>query len=113
MNIYLTGTAFIIFGYLLGSVSFGLIIARIVKGIDIRQFASGSTGATNVMRACGWPWGILAMALDMFKAAVPLFIVLYIHDFGIPIWTHPFRIPSRHAARSEKLTEPNRYTKGI
>ena len=89
MNIYLTGTAFIIFGYLLGSVSFGLIIARIVKGIDIRQFASGSTGATNVMRACGWPWGILAMALDMFKAAVPLFIVLYIHDFGIPIWTHP------------------------
>ena len=90
MSIYLISAAFICSGYLLGSVSFGLIIARIVKGIDIRQFASGSTGATNVMRACGWHWGVLAMALDMLKAALPLFIVLYIHDFSIPNWTHPF-----------------------
>ncbi len=89
MSIYLISSAFIVSGYLLGSVSFGLIIARIVKGIDIRQFASGSTGATNVMRTCGWQWGMLAMALDMFKAALPLFIVIYIHDFGIPNWTHP------------------------
>jgi glycerol-3-phosphate acyltransferase PlsY len=60
-----------------------------VKGIDIRQYASGSTGATNVMRACGWRWGILAFALDMFKAALPLLIVIYIYDFGIPSWVHP------------------------
>ena len=89
MSIYVISAALIGSSYLLGSVSFGLIIARIVKGIDIREFASGSTGATNVMRACGWHWGILAMALDMLKAGVPLFIVIYIHDFGMASWTHP------------------------
>lgn len=89
MSVYLVGAALVIFSYLLGSVSFGLIITRMVKGIDIRQYASGSTGATNVMRACGWRWGILAFALDMFKAALPLLIVIYIYDFGIPSWVHP------------------------
>lgn len=89
MNVYLIGVGFVIFGYLLGSISFGLIIARVVKGIDIRQYASGSTGATNVMRACGWQWGVLAMALDMAKAAFPLAILLYVNPFGIPNWFHP------------------------
>ena len=89
MSIYLISAVLIGSSYLLGSVSFGLIIARIVKGIDIRQFASGSTGATNVMRACGWRWAVLAMALDMLKAGLPLFIVIYIHDFGVANWTHP------------------------
>jgi glycerol-3-phosphate acyltransferase PlsY len=89
MSVYLVGAALVIFSYLLGSVAFGLIITRMVKGIDIRQYASGSTGATNVMRACGWRWGILAFALDMFKAALPLLIVIYIYDFGIPSWVHP------------------------
>ena len=89
MIIYLISATLIVIGYLLGSISFGLIITKIVKGIDIRQFASGSTGATNVMRACGWHWGALAMALDMLKAALPLFVVMYIHDFGIPNWTYP------------------------
>ena len=89
MIIYLEGITLVIFSYLLGSISFGLIITRMVKGIDIRQYASGSTGATNVMRACGWRWGILAFALDMFKAALPLLVVIYIYDFGIPSWVHP------------------------
>ena len=89
MIIYLGGITLVIFSYLLGSISFGLIITRMVKGIDIRQYASGSTGATNVMRACGWRWGILAFALDMFKAALPLLVVIYIYDFGIPSWVHP------------------------
>ena len=89
MSIYLAGGTLVIFSYLLGSVSFGLIITKMVKGIDIREYASGSTGATNVMRACGWRWGILAFVLDMFKAALPLLIVIYINDFGIPTWIHP------------------------
>ena len=78
MIIYLEGIIFVIFSYVLGSISFGLIITKMVKGIDIREYASGSTGATNVMRACGWRWGLLAFALDMFKAALPLLIVIYI-----------------------------------
>ncbi len=89
MSIYLLNAALVTFSYLMGSMSFGLIITRMVKGIDIRQYASGSTGATNVMRACGWRWGLLAFALDMFKAALPLLIVIYIYDFGIPSWLHP------------------------
>lgn len=53
-------------GYLLGSIPFGLLVAR-CKGIDIRQHGSGNIGATNVLRVVGKKWGILVFALDALK----------------------------------------------
>ncbi len=53
--------------YLLGSIPFGLILGRLVKGIDIRKFGSGNIGATNVFRVIGKKWGILALLLDVLK----------------------------------------------
>ena len=52
--------------YLLGAVPFGLLIA-LSRGIDVRKVGSGNIGATNVFRAVGKPWGILAFALDFLK----------------------------------------------
>ena len=58
---------FCIFAYLLGSVPFGLIIGRLVKGIDVREHGSGNLGATNVFRVIGRRWGIFVLFLDALK----------------------------------------------
>lgn len=61
-------------GYLLGSVPFGYLIVKAVKGIDIRTFGSGRTGGTNVYRAAGLPAGIITALLDVGKGALAVTI---------------------------------------
>lgn len=61
----------IVLAYLVGSIPFGFLIARVVKKIDIRQHGSGNIGATNVGRVLGAKWGILALILDLVKALLP------------------------------------------
>lgn len=63
-----------IISYLVGSIPFGFLITRIVKGVDIRQIGSGNPGATNVSRILGKPYGILVFVLDMLKGFFPVFI---------------------------------------
>ncbi|MCF7848119.1 MAG: glycerol-3-phosphate 1-O-acyltransferase PlsY [Kiritimatiellales bacterium] len=59
--------------YLLGSVPFGLLIAR-SRGVDIRRAGSGNIGATNVFRCVGKGWGVCAFVLDALKGFVPAFV---------------------------------------
>ena len=61
--------AVVVVAYLLGSIPFGLIIGKLKSGVDIREYGSGKTGATNVMRTVGTKLGILALVLDVVKAA--------------------------------------------
>ena len=56
--------------YLLGSIPFGLLVAR-SRGVDIRKVGSGNIGATNVLRSVGKPWGILVFLLDFLKGLAP------------------------------------------
>ncbi|MCL6459678.1 MAG: glycerol-3-phosphate 1-O-acyltransferase PlsY [Gorillibacterium sp.] len=53
--------------YLLGSISFSLIIGKMIKGIDIRQHGSGNAGATNTLRILGKGPAILVLSLDVCK----------------------------------------------
>ena len=57
--------------YLAGSVPFGLLIG-LAKGVDIRTFGSGNVGATNLGRAVGLRYGLLAFALDFLKGFGPV-----------------------------------------
>lgn len=57
----------IIASYLLGSVSFSVVLAKALKGIDIRQHGSGNAGATNTLRVLGKGPAILVLALDVLK----------------------------------------------
>ncbi|EFM09789.1 protein of unknown function DUF205 [Paenibacillus curdlanolyticus YK9] len=57
----------VVISYLLGSVSFSIVIARLVKGIDIRQHGSGNAGATNTLRVLGKGPGIAVFILDILK----------------------------------------------
>jgi glycerol-3-phosphate acyltransferase PlsY len=65
----------IIGAYLLGSVPFGIIIAR-AHGKDLRTIGSGNTGATNLTRALGKRWGYICFALDVSKSLVPMLIAM-------------------------------------
>ncbi|MGP0066362.1 MAG: glycerol-3-phosphate 1-O-acyltransferase PlsY [Isosphaeraceae bacterium] len=61
----------VLIAYLMGSVTFGYLIARAVKGIDIRTVGSGNLGATNVGRVLGARYFWLVLALDLLKGLVP------------------------------------------
>lgn len=62
-----------IFAYLLGSINFGYLIAKI-KRIDLIKIGSGSPTSTNVARALGWRFGILSAILDFSKGVIPTYL---------------------------------------
>lgn len=64
----------IILCYLLGSVSFSVLLAKFLKGIDIRQHGSGNAGATNTLRVLGKGPAILVLALDVLKGIAAVWI---------------------------------------
>ena len=55
-----------VLSYLIGSVPWGYLIARL-KGVDIRQHGSGNIGTANVLRVMGKKWGYLVFLCDFFK----------------------------------------------
>ena len=59
--------------YLLGSIPFGLLIAK-ARGVDLRNQGSKNIGATNVFRCVGKGWGFLALLLDALKGWIPAFL---------------------------------------
>ena len=65
-----------VFGFLLGSVPFGLLLTRWRRGMDIRRAGSGNIGATNVMRQAGPLLGVLTLACDAGKGALPVALAL-------------------------------------
>lgn len=67
----------ILVAYLLGSISFGIIITKMVKGVDIRNYGSGSTGMTNVLRTVGKGPGALVLCGDALKGAVAVGVGFY------------------------------------
>ena len=62
-------------GYLLGSISFAVLLVRAKTGKDIRAEGSGNAGATNVMRAHGKTLGILVALFDIAKGAAAVILV--------------------------------------
>jgi len=62
-----TRLALLLVAYLLGSVPFGLILAKVFGGADVRKAGSGNIGATNVARVAGPLPGILTLAFDAGK----------------------------------------------
>ena len=60
--------------YVIGSIPVGYLLAKHFYGIDIRQHGSGNPGATNVWRVLGRQPGIITLALDILKGAVPVLL---------------------------------------
>lgn len=64
----------IIGAYLLGSIPFGLIIAKCLCGVDPRYAGSCNVGSTNVARLCGKKYGALTLLCDVTKGALPVWL---------------------------------------
>lgn len=82
------GLGMLIFGYLLGSIQFGIIITKARTGQDPRNFGSGNSGGTNVGRVLGKKWGVITILLDMLKTMIALlgaffFIKLFLNQYFI------------------------------
>jgi len=69
----LAGTLLVVVSYLVGSIPFGMIVARMSgRGVDLRKVGSGNIGATNVARTLGKGAGALTLLLDAGKAVFAL-----------------------------------------
>ena len=77
----------IIVAYLLGSIPFGLLIAK-AHGKDLRSIGSGNIGATNVSRALGRKWAYVCFALDVIKGLIPMLVTMLIAepDSVLALW---------------------------
>ena len=64
----------ILVSYLLGAVPFGLLVARLVKHVDIRRYGSGNTGMTNVMRVTGVRPALVVLLLDAGKGVLAVML---------------------------------------
>lgn len=69
---------FIVIAYLIGSFPTGYLLVKAIKGEDIRQIGSGSTGATNVKRVLGaWAFFVV-MFIDGLKGLIPVLLAKYV-----------------------------------
>jgi glycerol-3-phosphate acyltransferase PlsY len=66
--------AAVVIGYLIGSIQFGLLVGRLTRGVDIRDYGSGATGATNVIRTSGMKAGIFVIFADVAKGVASVYI---------------------------------------
>jgi acyl phosphate:glycerol-3-phosphate acyltransferase len=74
----------LVFGYVLGSIPFGYIIARVMGEGDIRMIGSGNIGATNVLRTGRKGLAVATLVLDAAKGAAAVLIAQHF-DPGIGI----------------------------
>jgi glycerol-3-phosphate acyltransferase PlsY len=77
--------AFVLAGYLCGSLTFGYWLVRIFRHEDIRTKGSGNVGATNVWRVYGPKLGLPAAFLDVAKGFVPAFAATVVVGHGIGV----------------------------
>ncbi|WP_207640841.1 glycerol-3-phosphate 1-O-acyltransferase PlsY [Desulfitibacter alkalitolerans] len=66
----------IVVGYLLGSIPSGLIVGKLISGVDIREHGSGNLGGTNAFRVLGVKGGLIVTSADIVKGIIPAYIGL-------------------------------------
>jgi glycerol-3-phosphate acyltransferase PlsY len=95
-----TGIFIALFGYLLGSLPTGLILAKLFSKVDPRKKGSKNIGATNIFRTAGKALGVLTLVGDLLKGAIPVWVAvqwgesdLWIAASGLtPLLGHVFPI---------------------
>lgn len=69
-----------LWGYVLGAIPTGVIVARVVSGVDVRRHGSGHTGGTNVARVAGRWAGLLTAVCDVLLGFLAVWSVRQIAD---------------------------------
>lgn len=68
----------LLIGLFVGAVPFAVILGKIASGKDIRQIADGNPGAANAWKAAGSHIGLVAMAIEILKGAIPVLLAMKI-----------------------------------
>ncbi len=71
-------TLWAVIGYLLGSIPFGMVVARVMNLGNLREIGSGNIGATNVLRTGNKSAAALTLILDAAKGAIALLLARYL-----------------------------------
>lgn len=74
----------VIFAFSCGMLPLSYWLGKLFLKVDIRQYGDGNPGGTNVWKAGGKWWGILAILLDGLKGLIPVILALYLG--GIEGW---------------------------
>ena len=75
-----------IIGYLLGSIPSGVLIGKRFGKVDITEYGSGKTGATNVLRTAGKKAAALVVSLDLLKGALAVVLAGLIVGRNYLVW---------------------------
>lgn len=67
-------------GYLAGSIPTGLLVGRLLRGVDIREYGSGKTGTTNALRTLGPGPAVAVVVVDVLKGALPVVAAHLVSD---------------------------------
>lgn len=81
MTFWIASVVGLVVAYLLGSTPTGYLAGKLLKGIDIREHGSKSTGATNVLRTLGKGPGLAVLLVDMLKGAAAILFVLWFYPW--------------------------------
>lgn len=68
----------VVIAYLIGSISFSYLMAKWVKGVDIRDHGSGNAGATNTLRLLGKAPAVTVLLLDALKGVLAIYITYFL-----------------------------------
>ncbi|ULQ57477.1 glycerol-3-phosphate 1-O-acyltransferase PlsY [Flavihumibacter rivuli] len=71
----------ILLAYLIGSIPTALWVSRSFFGIDIREYGSGNSGATNTFRVLGSKWGTFVMIIDVLKGLIAVKLALLLPNY--------------------------------
>lgn len=70
----------VIIGYFVGAIPLGLLLGKVLKGVDVRHYGSGKTGATNVLRTLGPRAAVPVAIFDMGKGVAAFYIATALGD---------------------------------
>lgn len=80
MNAWLVLGLVLLAAYVLGATPTGYWAGKLLKNIDIRQYGSKSTGATNVLRILGRGPAIAVLLIDIFKGVAAIALTRYVYS---------------------------------
>jgi len=72
--------AFAVLSYLFGSVSWSILLGRLIKGVDIRTTGSGNAGTTNTLRLLGVKAAVAVFILDFLKGMLPVLVAKLVSE---------------------------------
>lgn len=88
MTYFFSAVIVAIAAFFVGSVPFGLLIAKTFCGVDPRLDGSCNVGATNVSRLCGFKWGLATLLCDLLKGFLPVLLFITsgsgLHNLAYP-----------------------------